>query len=60
MSYYTSSTLLDYGGGYSGAGGGSTTSSRYDSLFGTSLTGGSTSAYRLVSIIVYIFDHGGK
>ena len=51
MSYYTSSTLLDYGNttGYGGVGGGSTTSaSRYDSLFGSSLTGGSTSAYRLV------------
>jgi len=49
MSYYTSSTLLDYGNttGYGGGvGGGSTTSaSRYDSLFGSSLTGGSTSAY---------------
>lgn len=48
MSYYTSSTLLDYGNttGYGGVGGGSTTSaSRYDSLFGSSLTGGSTSAY---------------
>ena len=60
MSYYTSSTLLDYGNttGYGGGvGGGSTTSaSRYDSLFGSSLTGGSTSAYRLVLHCLQIYS----
>ena len=61
MSYYTSSTLLDYGNttGYGLGGGGSTTSaSRYDSLFGSSLTGGSTSAYRLAlfhCFFVFVF-----